>query len=177
METEKKMSVAEVAHLECVPVCPFHLLVAIILDLEAAVGHECLKLTWGEPNPKRGKVLNLQERVQSLRPSGRRLRGPRRGPSPQAKGLQGHREVWRPRVTSPERSRSKPKFRIGKLRGHKGPGPLAGWLRAGAQENPRPSGRRPRARVQLNTSGLERSQFSQVCCILASHERQIYTIT
>lgn len=42
---------------------------------------------------KTQKVLNLQEHVQSLRPSGRRRRGPRRGPSPQAKGLQGHREV------------------------------------------------------------------------------------
>lgn len=61
---------------------------------------------------KTQKVLNLHERVQSLRPSGRRPRGPRRGPSPQAKGLQGHREVWSPQVTSLERSRSKFKFRI-----------------------------------------------------------------
>lgn len=121
---------------------------------------------------KRRKKWSICKNVAKVSPSGRRPSGPHRGPSPQDKSLQGHREGRSPRVTSPESCKGKSKFRIvaGELRGHKGPGPLAGWLRAAARENARPSGRSPRARAQLNPSGVERSRDSQVSCILVGHE-------
>lgn len=98
---------------------------------------------------KTQKVLNLQEPVQSPKPLGRCPRGPWRSLSPQAKGLQGHREVWSPWGTSPERSRSKSKFRIfcRNVRGTQRSGALDRWLREGAREDPRPLGKRPRTQL------------------------------
>lgn len=82
-KTEKKMSVADVAHLECVPARPFYLLVAIMLDLKAALGHECLKLTRGETKPQKRK----RHKKSSICKNVSKVSGPR------AEVPEGHGEV------------------------------------------------------------------------------------